>query len=294
MYGIRIHCTIPGHCIAKPQYLDSRFAFLVQPYSKGEGAAPGSASAVWKRTLGATDGEGAAPSPDSCPSLWTKPGVSDKRMRCPRPSLTAPLSPGEGAASDQSWPWEPDSLKPFSGRPPRAVSTRNCKSPAMFVASHKARIILPERCERREYAESRSLPNVAIVRNPDSLFDSRTADLGQASSLVPFDDLIQRRSVEPASAEPHAATPIRKRPRGLRGTDLRSEGRPNSSSSHDLPWANNQKSDRSRALSPASAGKEGRAEAEASAPPLSQWGQFPIFTGVRVSQRATPIEVAPK
>lgn len=36
----------------------------------------------------------------------------------------------------------------------------------------------------------------------------------------------------------------------------------------------------------------GKPEAEASGSPLSQWGRFPIFTGVRVSHRATPIEVA--
>jgi hypothetical protein len=38
--------------------------------------------------------------------------------------------------------------------------------------------------------------------------------------------------------------------------------------------------------------QEGRAEARASAPPLSRWGQFPIFTGVTLSHRASPIEVA--
>ncbi len=27
--------------------------------------------------------------------------------------------------------------------------------------------------------------------------------------------------------------------------------------------------------------------------PLSQWGQFPTFTGVRIAHRATPNEVAP-
>jgi hypothetical protein len=31
----------------------------------------------------------------------------------------------------------------------------------------------------------------------------------------------------------------------------------------------------------------------ASPSPLSQWGQFPIFTGVRVAHRATPTKVAP-
>ncbi len=38
---------------------------------------------------------------------------------------------------------------------------------------------------------------------------------------------------------------------------------------------------------------EGKGEAGASPSPLSRWGQFPIFTGVRVAHRATPNSVAP-
>jgi len=36
-----------------------------------------------------------------------------------------------------------------------------------------------------------------------------------------------------------------------------------------------------------------RGRPKATPSPLSQWGQFPIFTGMRVSHRATPTEVAP-
>ena len=46
----------------------------------------------------------------------------------------------------------------------------------------------------------------------------------------------------------------------------------------------------------ASENKAGKGEAggkPATPSPLSQWGQFPTFTGVRVAHRATPAEVAP-